>query len=310
MHRDVGGREEQTMLLGKYHIVIFKEGRGGSHNLRLRGWLGIIGFVCAALLIMCNIWLWDRYNQSLKLETRLLEAEKTIDEQSTQLLSMVGKVREVAADLSRVRQFDTKLRLMMNLDSELTDVGNSGASPGEERGALPLHRQALAARKMYAFLRQLADDVRLEEVTQQELLRVLRENRDTIAAMPTVWPVEGFISSPFGVRSSNFSGRGEFHKGLDIRARPGTPIIAPGKGTVSFAGGDGAYGLSVEIQHNRTITTKYGHLQRIIVREGQQVRRGDIIGFVGSTGRSTGPHLHYEVKLGGLHVNPMRYILN
>jgi len=298
------------MLLGKYHIIIFKEGRGGSHNLRLRGWLGIIGLLVAALLIVCNIWLWDRYHQSLKLESRLQEAEKTIDEQSTQLLSMVGKVQEVASDLTRVRQFDTKLRLMMNLDSELTDVGNPGAASGEQRGAMPLHRQALAARKMHAFLRQLADDVRLEEVAQQELVRALRANRDTIGAMPTIWPVEGFISSPFGVRSSNYLGRTEFHKGIDIRARPGTPIIAPGKGAVSFAGGDGAYGLSVEIQHSRAITTKYGHMQRIVVREGQQVKRGDILGFVGSTGRSTGPHLHYEVKLSGVHVNPMRYILN
>lgn len=300
------------MLLGKYHIVIFKEGRGGSHNLRLRGWLGIIGFVCAALLIMCNVWLWDRYNQSLKLETRLLEAEKTIDEQNTQLLSMVVKVREVASDLSRVRQFDTKLRLMMNLDNELQNVGNAGAASGDElgRGVLPLHRQALAARRMHSFLRQLSDDVRLEEVAQQELLRVLRENRDAIAAMPTVWPVEGFISSPFGGRYSSFSGRSEFHKGIDVRARPGTPITSPAKGTVNFAGGDGAYGLSVEVQHSRTISTKYAHMQRIVVREGQQVRRGDIIGFVGSTGRSTGPHLHYEVKINGLHVNPMRYILN
>jgi murein DD-endopeptidase MepM/ murein hydrolase activator NlpD len=178
------------------------------------------------------------------------------------------------------------------------------------RGALPLHRQALAARRMYAFLRQLADDVRLEEVTQQELLRVLRENRDTIASMPTVWPVEGFLSSPFGVRSSAYSGRGEFHKGLDLRARMGTPVVAPAKGIVSLAGGDGAYGLSVEVQHSRTISTNYAHLSRILAREGQQVKRGDIIGFVGNTGRSTGPHLHYEVKLNGVQVNPMRYILN
>jgi len=298
------------MLLGKYHIVIFKEGRGGSHSLRLRGGLGIIGFAAVALLVVCNIWLWDRYDQSLKLESRLHEAEKTIDEQSTQLLSMVGKVQEVADDLTRVRQFDTKLRLMLNLDSDWTDVGSYGASPSDERGVLPLHRQALAARKMHVFLRQLADDVRLEEVTQQELLRALRENRETIAAMPTIWPIEGFISSPFGMRTSSFSGRAEFHKGLDIRAHPGTPIAAPGKGTVTFARGDGAYGLSVEIQHSRAITTKYGHLQRIAVREGQQVKRGDIIGFVGSTGRTTGPHLHYVVKLNGVHVNPMRYILN
>lgn len=300
------------MLLGKYHIVIFKEGRGGSRNLRLRGWFGIIGFVLAALLVICNIWLWDRYTQSLKLESRLLEAEKTIEEQSTQLLSMAGKVRQVAEDIGRVRQFDAKLRLMMNLETDLTDVGRSGASAGEETAAamLPLHRQALAARRMHSFLRQLSDDVRLEEAAQQDLLRVLRENRDTLAAMPTIWPVAGFISSPFGGRFSSFTGRGEFHKGIDIRGRPGTPVIAPAGGTVSFAGSDGAYGLSVEIRHGKTIVTKYAHLQRIAVREGQTVKRGELVGGVGSTGRSTGPHLHYEVKLGGVHVNPMRYILN
>ncbi len=301
------------MLLGKYHIVIFKEGRGGSHNLRLRGWFGIIGFILATLLVVCNIWLWDRYNQSLKLESRLLDAEKTIDEQSTQLLSMVGKVREVAADLGRVRQFDAKLRLMMNLETDLADVGGQGVTtPEEMTGAamMPLHRQALATRKMHSFLRKLSEDVRLEEVSQQELLRTLRENREMLVSMPSVWPVEGFISSPFGYRSSSFSGRGEFHKGIDIRGRPGTPITAPARGTVTFAGSDGAYGLSVELQHSRAVVTKYAHMQRFVVREGQVLKRGDIIGFVGSTGRSTGPHLHYEVKLNGVHVNPMRYILN
>ena len=300
------------MLLGKYHIVIFKEGGSGSRNLRLRGWFGIIGFILAALFVVCNIWLWDRYSQSLKLESRLTEAEKTIEDQSTQLLSMASKVREVASDLNRVRQFDTKLRLMMNVESNLADVGNAGTSLSEEMaaGALPLHRQALAARKMHAFLRKLSDDVRLEEVTQQELLRLLRENREMLASMPSIWPAEGFISSPFGYRSSGFTGRGEFHKGLDIRARSGTPVIAPARGTVSFAGSDGAYGLSVEVRHSAAVATKYGHLQRFTVREGQAVRRGDILGYVGSTGRSTGPHLHYEVKLNGVYVNPMRYILN
>jgi murein DD-endopeptidase MepM/ murein hydrolase activator NlpD len=306
------GWKEQNMLLGKYHIVIFKEGGGASRNLRLRGWLGIIGFVFASLLFVCNVWLWDRYYQSFKLESRLLEAERTIDEQNTQLLSMVGKVREVAVDLGRVRQFDTKLRLMMNLDAALTGIGTADAALDDEMGrsALPLHRQTLAARKLYAFLRQLSDDVRLEEVVQQELLRALRENRDAVASMPTVWPVEGFISSAFGARTSSFSGRPEFHTGIDIRAPTGTSIIAPGRGTVTMAGGDGAYGLSVVVQHSRAIATKYAHMSRIAVREGQQVKRGDVIGFVGSTGRSTGPHLHYEVKLNGAYVNPLRYILN
>ena len=304
--------KEYCMLLGKYHIVIFKEGRGGSHNLRLRGWLGTIGLFAAVVLVMCNIWLWDRYSQSLKLEARLQDAEKTIEEQSTQLLSMAGKAREIAADLGRVRQFDAKLRLMMSLESDLASVGVRDSSAGVESGpgALPLHRQALAARKLHSFLHSLSDDVRLEEVAQQDLLRALRDNREHLVSLPSIWPASGFISSHFGSRSSPFTGRSELHKGLDIRNRPGTPIVAPARGTISLAGSDGAYGLSIEMQHTRSISTKYAHLQRIAVKEGQTVQRGDLIGFIGNTGRSTGPHLHYEVRVNGVPVNPMRYILN
>ena len=175
---------------------------------------------------------------------------------------------------------------------------------------LPMHRQELAARKMQDFLDSLSDAVRLEEVRQQDLLHALRDNREAISTMPTIWPVVGFVTSGFGARSAPFGGgRRQFHKGLDISNRIGTPIVATAQGTVLKAGHDGAYGLSVEINHGGGIVTKYAHMQRFVVQPGQYVKRGEVIGYIGMTGRTTGPHLHYEVILNGVPVNPMRYIL-
>lgn len=300
------------MLLGKYHIVIFKDGgKGGSRNLRMRGWLGIVGFVLVAALISGNLWLWNFYAESTRLTQKLSEAEKTIEEQSGQLMSMLGKLSEVSEDLQRVEQFDTKLRLMMNMEKEPTEVaGRSSRGEDFSKSYLPLHRQELMARKMQAFLGQLAEDVRMEEVRQQDLLRVMRANKDTLLALPSIWPVEGFVSSSFGNRASPFGGKGAFHKGLDINNRAGTPIIATARGTVTMAGFDGAYGISVEIDHGGGIVTKYAHMQRTVLKQGQWVKRGELVGYVGMTGRTTGPHLHYEVRLSGVPVNPMRYILN
>lgn len=301
------------MLLGKYHIVIFKDGgNGGSRNLRFRGWLGIIGFLSVAALVACNVWLWTQYVEYARQGHKLLETEKTVEEQGGQLRSMVARMTELSTDLRRVQQFDAKLRIMMNMEKDPADVGGRGGPRTEDFSStyLPLHRQELAARKMQAFLKQLSDDVRLEEVRQQELLRATRANRDTLLALPSIWPVEGFVSSSFGGRASPFGGRSEFHKGLDINNRTGTPIIAPARGTVSLAASDGAYGNSVEIDHGSGIVTKYAHMQRFAVKSGQWVKRGDVIGYIGMTGRTTGPHLHYEVRLHGVPVNPMRYILN
>lgn len=301
------------MLFGKYHIVIFREKSGTSRNLRMRGVSGLLLFLCIVGLIGGNIWLWQNYRDSLTLRSRLSEAERTIEDQNTHLTAMVSKLTGLQNDLDRVQQFDSKLRLMMNMERDPTDVSAMGG-PGSDsfsRTYLPIHRQELMVRKMNVFLKQLAVETQLEEVRQQELLRTLRKNRDVLASMPSIWPIEGFITSRFGNRPSPFTGRGgEFHKGLDISARIGTPIYAPGKGTVTFAGTDGGYGNSVIIQHGSGITTRYAHMQRFVVKDGQQVKRGDIIGYVGTTGRTTGPHLHYEVRLNGANVDPMRYILN
>ena len=130
-----------------------------------------------------------------------------------------------------------------------------------------------------------------------------------LASTPVGFPVPGFISDGFGWRSDPFTGEREFHTGLDIVAAQGAPIRAPADGVVSLAGRVAGYGRFLQISHGYGYQTRYGHLSEVLVKSGQRVRRGELLGRVGSTGRSTGPHLHYEVYKAGQRVNPYRYAL-
>jgi murein DD-endopeptidase MepM/ murein hydrolase activator NlpD len=301
------------MPFGKYHVVIFKDRGGGSRNIRLRGGYFVFAFLLFAAMVVCNVWLWQRNAANSAVRQRLEQAERMIVDQNAQLMGLVGNITELQGDLGRIQQFDARLRAIMNMEPDASYAGGDAAdsrSPDFSRSYLPLYRQELMVRRMNTFLRQLSETVNLEEVLQQELLHAMRDNREMLAITPSIWPVEGFVTSRFGYRVSPVSGRRDFHKGLDISARIGTPIVAPAAGTVSFAGEDGAYGNSVRIQHGGGVITGYAHMQRLAVKEGQSVRRGTVIGNVGNSGRSTGPHLHYEVVINGVPVNPMRYILN
>jgi murein DD-endopeptidase MepM/ murein hydrolase activator NlpD len=125
---------------------------------------------------------------------------------------------------------------------------------------------------------------------------------------PNLWPVEGFVTGSFGERIDPFNGEGAFHSGIDIASQMGEPVIAPADGVVLFADFMGGYGRVVMIDHGHGITTRYGHLANFVVAAGQRVQRGDTIGHVGLSGRSTGPHLHYEVRINDTPVNPHKYL--
>jgi murein DD-endopeptidase MepM/ murein hydrolase activator NlpD len=135
------------------------------------------------------------------------------------------------------------------------------------------------------------------------------EKRRSLAdATPSIWPVAGWLTSSYGSRRDPFNGSSDFHPGLDISASYGEPVVAPAAGTVLSAGAVGNYGNLVVIDHGFGIVTKYGHLSRFGVTIGQQVSRGDMLGYVGSTGRSTSPHLHYEIWVNDKLTNPMRLL--
>ena len=143
-----------------------------------------------------------------------------------------------------------------------------------------------------------------------ELWEGLSERQSLMSATPSIKPARGWFTSRFGYRISPFTGRPVMHNGVDIAASPGSPIYAPADGIVSFAGYDAGYGKLVSIDNGYGVTTRFGHTSQIFVEVGQRVHRRDVIAAVGSTGRSTGPHCHYEVRVNGVPVDPMNYILD
>ncbi|MBI2206987.1 MAG: M23 family metallopeptidase [Candidatus Rokubacteria bacterium] len=144
--------------------------------------------------------------------------------------------------------------------------------------------------------------------TLRQIAGVMLRFDRALSHMPTAWPVRAAINSEFGQRRSPWTGDAEYHRGVDIAASHGERVHAPAPGAIAFSGRDGGYGLSVVVDHGSNVKTRYGHLSRVSVKAGEQVARGQLLGRAGSTGRSTGAHLHYEVLVAGRPVNPRAYL--
>lgn len=192
-------------------------------------------------------------------------------------------------------------------------MGKSGRNVGkaELNDAQPLSRGEALMVSIEKGLEWLEHQSKVEETILNELSEVANQRTKQWAATPSIWPVKGPITSKFGPRISPFTGKKALHAGIDIGARTGTPVYAPANGKVVVAAYDTRMGKFVRIDHGYGIETTYGHLSKILVKYGQKVRRGDVIGHVGSTGKfSTGPHLHYQIAINDRVVNPVQYILD
>ena len=229
------------------------------------------------------------HSASVEAENRKLRDDKVryetalaqIGDQLTQIEGMAGKLAQRVG--------------LKDLPSERPSggVGALGASRpemfGEERDALQKRMENL--------------DASFERLSQAWDERLL-----VLASTPSVQPVGGFFSDGYGWRRDPIDGSREFHKGVDIVAPPGTPVKATADGLVTAAGRTAGYGNMVHLAHGYGMASRYGHMSKILVRPGQRVKKGDIIGLVGSTGRSTGPHLHYEVFRAGAQVDPRKFL--
>jgi murein DD-endopeptidase MepM/ murein hydrolase activator NlpD len=158
-------------------------------------------------------------------------------------------------------------------------------------------------------LTALSYEVEKREFTLSDLAAKLEEKRLVLLYTPTIKPVNGWLSSQFGFRISPFTGRQTFHEGIDIAARFGADVHASAKGVVVFAGPRAGYGQMVAIDHGYGYMTRYGHNSAVTVKVGDKVEKGSVIAKVGSSGRTTGPHLHYEVVVNGIPVNPLKFII-
>ncbi len=156
----------------------------------------------------------------------------------------------------------------------------------------------------------LSKEAAIQERTLEELTQVAEQKSSRWSATPSIWPVKGWVTSGFGPRVSPFTEKPAWHDGLDIGAAANAPVQAPAQGRVTTVGFDPKLGNVVKLDHGYGVETLYGHLAKALVKEGQRVKRGDVVGLVGSTGLATGPHLHYMVKVNGQALDPSKYILD
>jgi len=290
---------------------------GGSRTVRKINVPNRVIFIFVSIVVLITVgigWLITDYR---KIKTQIPELDYLRKEnrtQKTQLIALTQKIIQINQDMAKLQEFDRKLRVMTNLepsaehDQFLSLGGSNSDIPKSDYQLEKVHKGLI--HQMHKSLENLETEIAMTSISQTELSNFLKEQKSILACTPSIKPTEGWFSSGFGYRISPFTNQREFHKGLDMGTRIGTPVIAPADGLVVFVGREGNFGNMLAINHGYNLMTRYGHLHKFRVKKGQYVKRGQIIAEVGKTGRSTGPHLHYEVVLNGVPVNPLRYILN
>ena len=265
----------------------------------------VIGVLATGLLSAHYVTLLGRVAEleRLRVETR---------EQRTQISEYAQRMEGISTKLQNVSQLDRKLRVITNLDpADELPLPGIGGLEGERFEVTELAlRSGRRHQKMIEGLATLRDATDAQGDSLAALIAHLEDQTARLGATPSISPTKGWATSGFDYRSSPFTGKREFHRGLDIAGRIGTPIVAPADGEVRFAGKQRALGYTVILRHGYGIETSYGHLSEIRVKRGQKVMRGERLALMGNTGRSTGPHLHYQVELNGKPVNPRNYILD
>jgi len=230
----------------------------------------------------------------------------------SQILLVQEKVAHISATLDRVERFDAKLRTAV---TQLQDpernlaIGPVGTSEVEAQipGPAPAAEANLSA--LPGKISSLETEAARQEQSLRELQEYFDDQRSLLASTPSIWPARGWVTSDFGTRIDPYTAERKMHQGLDIATPHGQPIYTPSDGTVVFSGTEGGYGKVLVVDHGYGVKTRYGHLSEIYVKAGDRVNRGDKVAAVGNTGRSTGPHLHYEVRVNGIPENPRKFIL-
>jgi murein DD-endopeptidase MepM/ murein hydrolase activator NlpD len=253
------------------------------------------------------------------LDNDLLERELTarmeeVRTQRKQIHNFADRINDLKSKLVDLNDFEKKIRVIANIENSPEHkglFGVGGSVPEDLDTQMPLEE---AHNGLIREMHDQAEQLEVAAVNQEDgfssLLQHLEDQRNILACTPAIRPTGGWVTSRFGYRESPFTGLREFHKGLDIANRQGTPIRAPADGVVAFSGRKGLLGNVVIIDHGHGFVTRFGHIQKALKKRGETVKRGEIIAEMGNTGRSTGPHVHYEVLLNGVPVNPQKYILN
>jgi len=212
---------------------------------------------------------------------RMKESLSYYSGQFIEMKKTMTSLKTAEGEFRRLFSFKTKERVLENIDTS-------------DNGSIDMET--------------LKEQIKLTMESVGEIKDYLSQQRDLYVSTPKGWPVIGRVSSPYGYREHPQTGARDFHSGMDIATDPGTPVKATADGIVSFAGWSGGSGNLVALEHGFGFSTYYAHNKMVIVKVGQKVKRGDILSYVGSTGNSTGPHLHYEVWKEGKSMNPSTFI--
>jgi murein DD-endopeptidase MepM/ murein hydrolase activator NlpD len=266
-----------------------------------------------AAVILLSFYLIYEYNDVKDKVWELQSMREELMQQKAQVQNFALNILDYKRQMFLLRDLDTKLRRAVSLGprdkaQQVLGIGGPDELGLQNLTSMGEKKQDEALKEMHQELTQLKGAASKQEASLQMLIEYFEDKRSLYASTPSVWPVRGWVTSPFGNRTSPFSGILKFHEGMDIAAQTGTPVVAPADGVVIKAGFSTGYGNMVEISHGYGLKTIFGHNSRLNVKAGQRVKRGDVISYVGDTGSSTGPHLHYEVRSNGLPVNPVKYM--
>lgn len=308
-------------------------------------WLKVGLFSGVILTILLMAFILDYFG--LLLESQEMKKLKLENLQLKKQFQVVEtKVSALESALERVKTFSSKLKLITNVEDEnrglklsVGEAPKPGQSVDDVGETQPEHRPplqqlansendftdetplneaqgelAVESTQEYTTLAIRIDRAvkqsQLREQSVIDLWESLSERQSLLNSTPSIRPTRGWLTSKFGYRISPFTGKPAMHNGIDFAAAPGTPVFAPADGVVTYAAYDETYGKLVTIDHGYGIMTRFGHNSQIYVQVAQRVNRWDVISAVGSSGRSTGPHCHYEVRLNNVPINPMNYILD
>ena len=305
---DLAANIRRPLISKRYTIVLADRSSGVVRRFTISLWptLGVVAGVFALPILLGLGARWSARSTVAELERSniALEIENASYREATgQLAGQISSLQAAVDSLGIQAVVDPNAKAAMD---KLPDMVKSRAMGGGGLATTPAVLSNMLSPDMtFGVLSDLLGSM----ASRLDIMRSGVQRRQALAAAtPSIWPVSGWLSSPYGNRRDPFTGGADFHPGLDISADYGQPVHATADGRIAVAERSGSYGNLVEIDHGYGIVTRYGHLSRFRATAGQQVHRGDVIGYVGSTGRSTSAHLHYEILLNGKLTNPLKLL--
>ncbi|MCD6162070.1 MAG: M23 family metallopeptidase [candidate division Zixibacteria bacterium] len=297
------------MSRAEFSVIIVPDDTGKVIEKRISKWKVKVLLVALCVFFICSAFFAYGYIKSDIDQYRLVSLEDENQYLESELANVRESVELMKGQIANVIRKDDNIRLSFDLpiiDPSIREVGIGGPDFSSVEFNSPAAKNLSLLEKD---INKISRQIDFENVSFDDVYEKIKGKKDVLDHTPSIMPTNGYITSGMGVRKDPFTGLLTMHKGIDIGARKGTHVYAPADGVILKCGWDKGMGNFIIIDHGYNLKTYYGHLEIIKVRNGQHVNRMDLIGNIGSTGRSTGPHLHYEVRKYGRPINPKDFFV-